>query len=251
MTTVRILQYLDEAPPALIGEVLREEGLRVQVLRADRPGLPTFAVESCQGLVVLGGVPTAPSEAEAPAVAAVMAQVRAALAAQTPLIGVCTGAHLLALAGGGRSYPGSGASELGWYPVRMTPAGVQDPLCRHLLDTPETPRPPETPVLLWHSRTFDPPPGAAHLASSASFPHQAFRIGAHAWGFQFHFELTAPLIEHWTVRWADDLRAAGVAPEQVLADTRAHLEGLQARGTALLRAFARLVREQDSPGPVG
>jgi GMP synthase-like glutamine amidotransferase len=49
----------------------------------------------------------------------------------------------------------------------------------------------------WHHDSFDVPAGAVLLASSAACPHQAFRIGARAWGTQFHPEVTDTIIRDW------------------------------------------------------
>ena len=66
-----------------------------------------------------------------------------------------------------------------------------------------------------------------HLAASRRFPHQAFRVGSRAYGFQFHVEIDEPLAD----RWRRPLQRAGVD----LAGPR--LVEAIAVGTRILRRF--------------
>ena len=65
-------------------------------------------------------------------------------------------------------------------------------------------RPARVAIMQWHGDTFDLPEGAVLLASSAKYPHQAFRWGRNAFGFQFHPELTPFLFKCWMVDAAYD-----------------------------------------------
>ena len=51
---------------------------------------------------------------------------------------------------------------------------------------------------------------------------QAFRVGAAAWGIQFHAEVTPPTLERWIVDYRSDPDAVriGVDPEALRAATR-------------------------------
>ncbi|MEW6435258.1 MAG: hypothetical protein AB1730_27510 [Myxococcota bacterium] len=49
----------------------------------------------------------------------------------------------------------------------------------------------------WHGDTFALPEGARHLARSAAYAHQAFRVGACTYGFQFHVEVDEELAAAW------------------------------------------------------
>jgi len=62
---------------------------------------------------------------------------------------------------------------------------------------------PRRTVFHWHGETFDLPPGAGWLAWSEDCRHQAFRIGANAYGLQFHLEVTPGMIEDWQLQDAN------------------------------------------------
>ena len=58
---------------------------------------------------------------------------------------------------------------------------------------------PQMKCLQWHSvAVTQPPTGAELLASSPECTWQAMRVGAHAWGIQFHVELQDNTISEWS-----------------------------------------------------
>jgi GMP synthase (glutamine-hydrolysing) len=111
--------------------------------------------------------------------------VRRCLDRPIPVLGFCLGAQVMALALGATSgpYP-EPVHEFGYYEVRPTVAG------RAVL-------PESLHVCQAHFHTFELPVGAVLLASSAAYPHQAFRWGDRAYAFQFHPEITAAGFRQW------------------------------------------------------
>ena len=64
----------------------------------------------------------------------------------------------------------------------------------------------------WHGETFDLPRDATLLASSKLYPHQAFRYGDKAYGFQFHPEMTSAMVKEWLNEGKAELRSSGLMP---------------------------------------
>ena len=64
------------------------------------------------------------------------------------------------------------------------------------------------PVFFWHGDRVRLPAGAVLLASSLACREQAFRLGPHAWGLQFHAEITPELARSWVAAGPEFVRRA-------------------------------------------
>jgi GMP synthase-like glutamine amidotransferase len=85
----------------------------------------------------------------------------------------------------------------------------------------------------WHHYTYALPAGAEELASSPVCT-QAFRLDGHAWGIQFHAEVTRSMIEAWVAEAGHDLP---VPSAQLLAETASRIGTWNAHGRRLSAAF--------------
>ena len=154
--------------------------------------------------------------------------VRAMVAADRALLGVCYGHQLMAHALGGTVDYHPRGREVGCHQVALAAAAKNDDF---FADMPE-----QFGAYLSHEQSvLVPPPGATVLARSAHDDHQILRYGPKALSMQFHPEFTAPLMAACITRRADLLAAEG-------RDVAAMLSGIgpAPQSRRLLHAFAAL-----------
>jgi GMP synthase-like glutamine amidotransferase len=156
-------------------------------------------------LVVMGGPMSANDDARFPWMTQEKRLIAEAMARDTPLLGVCLGAQLIADAAGAPVFA-SPMREIGWFPVRLTRAAATHPLFRDL--------PAEFVPLHWHAETFDLPPNAVLLAESPACANQAFSIGDRVLGLQFHLEATAATVAELVAHCRRELVAGPYVQEE-------------------------------------
>jgi GMP synthase (glutamine-hydrolysing) len=152
----------------------------------------------------------------------------------TPVLGICLGAQLIAKAAHAPVHPASEA-EIGWFPVELTDAAADDPVLARL--------PQNFTAFQWHYYTHGLPAGAVELARSEACT-QAFRLGANAWGVQFHPEVTLAQVEGWIEEDDEPLPVDGKA---LLAETRARIEEWNALGRSLCAGFVEAAERVGAP----
>jgi GMP synthase-like glutamine amidotransferase len=154
------------------------------------------------------------------------------LAAEMPLLGVCLGAQLLAAASGG-SVARASEPEIGWHAVEITDEGLDDPLVGALK--------PGFEAFQWHSYECLPGPDWTVLARSPVCV-QAYRVGARAWGIQFHAEVSAIDLFQWADDYASDPDAVriGIDPVQLRSESEPRVAAWNALGRNFCGRFLRL-----------
>lgn len=187
--------------------LLTDRGYRVQYLDSGVDDLAP-AVDA-DLLVVLGGPIGVGDAAQYPLVTAEIDVLRRRLDATRPTLGICLGAQLVAAALGA-GVASAGRLEIGYAPVTLTEAGRESVLA------PLS----GVPVLHWHGDQFDIPRGAASLATTPGFPHQAFAMGSHVLALQFHLETDHERIEQWLIGHAHELATAALDPRALRDDAR-------------------------------
>ncbi len=184
-----VLQHVHYEGPGAIAAAVREAGAQLEVVRIDNadPVPDPDAAGALAGLVVMGG-PMGVHD-DLPWLEPERALLRAAVEAGRPVLGVCLGAQQLAAALGAAVVAGP-EPECGVGEVHLTPEAFVDPVFG--------PAPTPLPCVHWHGDTFALPDGAVRLAGNAAYENQAFRFGTRAYGLQFHVEVTASLVGHWS-----------------------------------------------------
>lgn len=225
---VLLLTHVPHEGPGLVARAL--DGVPITsrtVVDEPSPHLPP--VDDLAGLVVMGGPQDADDDRGHPGLAAERRLLAAAVSAGVPVLGICLGMQLLALAHGARLLRRHG-TEVGFAPVDVV---APDPVL-----APAGPRPT---VLHWHDDAVDLPDGATLLASTPTTPVQAFRIGSGV-GLQFHVEVEPTLLDLWleTPAMVADLDRADV--DAIRLDSRQHLGALRPAATLGLAAFGDAVR---------
>ncbi|TFH01815.1 MAG: glutamine amidotransferase, partial [Calditrichales bacterium] len=105
-----------------------------------------------------------------------------------PLLGICFGHQMLAVATGGTVRNNPLGLEIGNATIHQTVDGQSDPLFATL--------PASFSVYQSHYQSvINPPPGAILLAENEHDRCQAFRVGQCAWGIQFHPEFNVDIMK--------------------------------------------------------
>ncbi len=211
--------------------------LDVQIVRADLGEPLPGPTEVGDGLVVLGGHMSAHDDETAPWLPGLRDLLAVVSATDVPALGICLGAQLLAVARGGRvqvaAPPGY---EAGVVDVRWRPEAASDALLAPVAALAGASR--STPQPSMHAdAVVDLPRGAVWLASSSTYPFQAFRIGS-AWGVQFHPEASTDTLRTWA-----DLHDE-LDTDAVVTQAAERGDDVEAAGRAIAQGFVALVRSR-------
>lgn len=220
-TTVLVLQHERDCPPAMIVPWLAAAGLRCEVRAADEASAVPSDLGEHAGLLVLGGRMGAGDDHAHPHLTSTKQLLVSTVGQGRPVLGVCLGHQLTAVALGGEVRRNPRGRTVGLQPWAPTDEGRSDPLTGALAAG--------TPVLHWNDDVVTRlPAGAVPLGRSRDGDVQAARFGPRAWGVQFHPEVTPAVVE----RWRDDRE-----PER----EQAALTAVQERQAELHRAWEQLL----------
>ena len=187
LVRVLVLQHDREGGLGAYERVLSQREVQAEVVELDsNRRLPDW--RNFEAIMALGGHASLATGSPPAWLADERQYVREAVMSGVPYWGVCFGAQLLATSLGARVYRGP-RPEVGIHPVFLTDSGRRDPVFGNA--------PARLNVFQWHTDGFDLPRGAVLLAGSMAYPNQAFRWGAHAYGIQFHLEVSPEMARTW------------------------------------------------------
>ena len=145
--------------------------------------------------------------------------IRAAVAADIPVLGHCLGGQLMSKALGGQVTKNP-VKEIGWGEVSVTDSATGR---QWLGDTTEFLS------FHWHGETFSLPPGARPILGNRHCANQAFALGKHL-AMQCHVEMTEAMIRLWNRQWAEEVKntfGPGIqTPEEMYQDISSRLAAL-------------------------
>ncbi len=196
MLPVVIFRHSAIEGPGFLAQFLDRHAVPWQLIRIDAGEIIPASADAFSGLAFMGG-PMSVND-DLPWLRQELSLIRDANAKDIPLLGHCLGGQLIAKALGaevGRNP----VKEIGWGEVAVS----DNPTAREWFGNIQ-----RFAAFHWHGETFDLPPGAVHLLSSAHCANQAFAIGRHL-GLQCHVEMEESMIRDWCKVGAQEIDAAG------------------------------------------
>ncbi|MBD8507644.1 type 1 glutamine amidotransferase [Hoyosella sp. G463] len=205
---ITVIENHPNCPLDLLEEPLRQ--CHLEIVRPYYGDAIPAASDVGDGMIVLGGYQNAQADDDCPWLPRLRALMAACVDEAIPLLGICLGAQLLALACGGRLDRDAKAGlEAGVAAVQWSASAASDPLFRRIAASCDP--------LLAPTMHFDAiselPPGATLLGSSVLYQNQAFRVGDRAWGVQFHPEASYGAFRAWAT---DAAMQESISPSRFL-----------------------------------
>lgn len=207
MNRFLVIQNFSTGDGGAVTEALERQGVSCTIVKSyETESLPS--PRGFDGVLVLGSPASCLDLTQYPALERVRELTAECVAEGKPVLGICFGAQLLAQVLGAKVRRLE-APEYGGYQVRLSAEGRRSPL---FAGFPES-----FAAVQWHEDTFDIPPGAVALASSAACPNQAFAAGQHV-GLQFHLEVTGRHAVRWVEARPESLQRIGKTPRLALSE---------------------------------
>ena len=183
---ILVFQHVSSEHPGSFREVMAARGCTMHAVELDE-GEAIPALDGFDIMLVMGGPMDVWEEEKFPWLQTEKAAIREWVEAGRPYLGMCLGVQLLADAMGGLTQPMTAPPEVGMSKVRQL---LPDPIFK---DVPEL-----CTCFQWHGAEVTKlPEGARLLATSPGCAVQGFAIGRHAYGLQFHMELTDTTAAEW------------------------------------------------------
>jgi GMP synthase (glutamine-hydrolysing) len=223
---VLIVIHQKHSSSGAIGHILRERGYHLDVrCPAQGDHLPAD-LDHHEAVVVFGGPMSANDDQTLPFIRQELDWLPIVMETNKPFLGVCLGAQLLARILGGKITPHpESIMEIGYFQIQPVEHCLQNSFqdsFRNSLENsqknslneyslPQQSKHFNYPrhVYHWHKEGIELPATATKLAGGSTFSTQAFCYGDHAYGVQFHPEITAELMQKWLTLGVEMLKHPG------------------------------------------
>jgi GMP synthase (glutamine-hydrolysing) len=163
---VLVLRHVPHEHLGTLADTLRANNLTYEYINFYANESPNISIDESSGLIILGGPMNVYETDRYPFLETEDKLIKKAIEENTPVLGICLGAQLIAKSLGAQVTKNK-EKEIGWYPLKITKEGSKDRLFKHFNA--------EEVVFQWHGDTFEIPEGAVHLAESTLCTNQAFR----------------------------------------------------------------------------
>jgi GMP synthase (glutamine-hydrolysing) len=212
--TILVIQNDATCPLGRFEGAFDQAGVAVDVRRGFAHDDMPDEARDVDGVIVLGGAMGANDAALHPWLTTVQQLIRSAVQDEIPLLGICLGVQLAAVALGGEVVVNPNGRAAGLVPIG--PIRAADPLLGDL--------PAGQAAIQWNDDVVRRlPPHAEVLAESPDGTPQAIRFGPLAWGVQFHPEATPAIFRSWLDEAADANSDADFAAGQAVTEADDHL----------------------------
>ncbi len=224
-----VFQHLAVEHPGVLRDFWDAAGVSWDVVELDEGEAIPANLAGYDALVVMGGPMDVWEEEKFPWLKTEKAAIRDwVVGRQKPFLGICLGHQLLAEALGGTVGP-MDVPEVGVVPVSRAISARDDTIMGNL--------PAEFHCFQWHGAEVKSlPAGAEVIVSNSHSAVQAFRWKTHAYGFQYHVELTDTTASDWA-----DIPAYKASLEKVMGPGAC--PRLEREVAAKLPEFNRAARE--------
>jgi len=226
-----IIEHSELTGSDRLGERLQNDGHRLLTVRIHLGETLPSDLDEIDGVISCGG-PQAPT-CDEPWIDQELNLLRSADAMHVPVLGICLGAQLLAVALGG-DVSRCDEPEMGWYDITLTPAGRDDVLFAG--------QPWFGSQLQWHQwQVSTLPENATLLASSGRCNIQAWMRGINTYAVQFHPECYKKTIASWITDDAQQLVDAGISGDAINKDTEQQFDAYERLTDRFFDAISQLL----------
>ncbi len=209
---VLVVQHQELCPPGWVGEWLQSEGLQLDVRHPYAGASLPEDLQQHDGLVVLGGQMGANDDEDHPWLTPTKELIRAGAEQGVPVLGICLGHQLAAVALGGEVVVNPSGARRGVLDTSWADGSTEDPVLGSCGDT----------AVFWHHDVVTRlPEGTRVLARAQTGELLAARYAPTVWGVQCHPEARTDIVTGWA---AKD-RALATSTEEV-AEVESALAGV-------------------------